>query len=336
MTDNEPARMQSSELAQKRGEKWWKPVIAPPTVREFLKLRDLPGVLFFSSWLLLVAGLGYAVCASRNTAFLIPAIVVYGVVLSFAYACSHECAHRTAFRTPWLNETVYYISSFIFGQEPMYRRYSHISHHAKTWYPGKDAQMEYHNPITLPEYFLHTSGIPVWCGVITTTTRHAAGRLNEAEREVIPTAEVRKLIWGSRAFLGGYAALAAVAMSGLSPLPVYLFFLPRFVGGWVVHFFINTQHMCMAEARPDHRDTTRSVDCSYLGRYLYWNMNYHIEHHLFPGVPFHNLKALSDALGAQLPIPGRSVVGVNRDILRIIAAQKREPTLSDPPRYRRR
>jgi len=317
-------------------EKWWKPVVAPPTVRELLKLRDLPGVIFFTTWLLLVAGLGYCVYAARGTALLIPLLAIYGTVLSFAYACSHECAHRTAFRTRWLNEAVYYISSFIFGQEPVYRRYSHISHHAKTWYPGQDAQMEYRNPITLPQYFLHTSGMPVWWGVVATMTRHAGGSLNAEEREVIPQTEIRKLIWGSRVFLGGYLTLAALAAGGISLLPVYLFFLPRFLGGWVVNFFINSQHMCMAEGRPDHRETTRSVDCSWLGRYLYWNMNFHIEHHLLPGVPFHKLKALSDALGQQLPIRRKGMIRVNLDILRIIRIQRRIPTSAETPRYRSR
>ena len=29
-----------------------------------------------------------------------------------------------------------------------------------------------------------------------------------------------------------------------------------------------------------------------VNRFLYWNMNYHIEHHIFPTVPYYNLPAL--------------------------------------------
>lgn len=309
--------------------------MAPRQLREMLRLRDLPGVLFFTTWLSLVAALGVAVWSTRDTLWLfIPLICLYGTVLSFAYACSHECAHKTAFRTPWLNELVYYISSFIFGQEPVYRRYSHISHHAKTWYPGKDAQMEYRNPISLLGYLHATSGLPVWWGVVTTMVRHGAGKLNREELDVIPQSEVGKMVWGSRAFLAGYAVLGGIALTGISLMPVYLFFLPRFIGGWVVNFFINTQHMCMAEARPDHRETTRSVHCSLVGRYLYWNMNYHIEHHLFPGVPFHQLAALSSELTQVLPVPDRGMIKSNVDIIRIIMAQRSDPDLVYTPRYR--
>ena len=38
-----------------------------------------------------------------------------------------------------------------------------------------------------------------------------------------------------------------------------------------------------------------------LHRYLYWNMNFHIEHHMFPTVPFHALPALHEAVKADLP-----------------------------------
>jgi fatty acid desaturase len=323
----------SSELALKTVEKWWKPPISPGLVRELLKTRDAPGLLFFIIWLGFVMLCGAAVLATRQTLLVFPLIVIYGTVLSFAYACSHECAHRTAFRTAWINEVVFYVSSFIYGEEPMYRRYTHISHHAKTWYPGKDAQMTYRNPITLLDYVNETSGLSIWWGVLTTMVRHATGRLLPSELEVVPEADMKKLIWGSRAFISGYFALAAIAVLGVSILPLYLFFLPRFIGGWVVHFFINTQHMCMAEGRADHRESTRSFKCSRVTRFLYWNMNFHIEHHLFPGVPFHNLSALSTAISYYLPLPETGAIKVNLGILRIIRAQRYDPSVVAKPRY---
>lgn len=320
---------------RRQADKWWKPQMPPGQIRELLRTRDLPGLLFFGGWLILVGCLGVLTWLARDTPLLfIPLLCLYGTVLSFSYACSHECAHRTAFHTGWLNETVYYLSSFIFGQEPVYRRYSHISHHAKTWHPGADAQMDYRNPITLSGYLYATSGLGVWWDTLTALPRRAAGRLNSEERAVIPEKELAKMIWGSRAFLAGYAALAAVTISGLSLMPLYLFFLPRFIGGWIVNFFINTQHMCMAEAVTDHRKSTRSVKCGWLSRVLYWNMNYHIEHHLLPGVPFHRLPALSDAISEQLPLPARGMTAANVDILRTVMQQRRDPHAVCTPQWK--
>ena len=39
-----------------------------------------------------------------------------------------------------------------------------------------------------------------------------------------------------------------------------------------------------------------------LGRFLYVNMNYHIEHHLYPQVPFYALPQLNAAIREQLKI----------------------------------
>ena len=49
----------------------------------------------------------------------------------------------------------------------------------------------------------------------------------------------------------------------------------------------NTQHAGLAENVLDHRLNCRTVYMNPLNRYLYWNMNYHVEHHMFPLVPYH-------------------------------------------------
>jgi fatty acid desaturase len=64
---------------------------------------------------------------------------------------------------------------------------------------------------------------------------------------------------------------------------------------------------------------------SWLSRVLYWNMNYHIEHHLYPTVPFHALPALNAAIRDQLPEPSASLLAAHVEILRTIAAQRRDP-----------
>ena len=36
-------------------------------------------------------------------------------------------------------------------------------------------------------------------------------------------------------------------------------------------------------------------------RFLYWNMNYHVEHHMFPMVPYHALPKLHEEMKHGLP-----------------------------------
>jgi fatty acid desaturase len=103
------------------------------------------------------------------------------------------------------------------------------------------------------------------------------------------------------------------------------FFIPRFAGAFAVYAFITTQHMAMAQDVNDHRLCTRSMSNSWLSRVLYWNMNYHIEHHVYPSVPFHALPALNAAIRDQLPQPSPGLVAAHVEIVRVILAQRSDP-----------
>ena len=49
------------------------------------------------------------------------------------------------------------------------------------------------------------------------------------------------------------------------------------------------QHIGLADNVIDHRLNTRTVYMNPITRFIYWNMNYHVEHHMFPMVPYHAL-----------------------------------------------
>ena len=59
-------------------------------------------------------------------------------------------------------------------------------------------------------------------------------------------------------------------------------------------------------------------------RFLYWNMNYHVEHHMFPMVPYHALPALHEEIG-RLPAPYPSLLAAYREIVPTLLRQMREP-----------
>ena len=61
------------------------------------------------------------------------------------------------------------------------------------------------------------------------------------------------------------------------------------------------QHAGLRSNTWDHRKSTRTFICGpILGWLLYFNMQYHVEHHLFPQVPFYNLPKLHEAIKDQL------------------------------------
>ena len=101
--------------------------------------------------------------------------------------------------------------------------------------------------------------------------------------------------------------------------------LPSLYGRWLAHYFAFTQHAGLAENVLDHRLNSRTVYMNRVLRFLYWNMNYHIEHHMFPMVPYHALPSLHAELRADLPVPCRSTIAAYREILPALRRQLRDP-----------
>jgi len=305
---------------------WFAPRNDPRVLRGLMRRTNLHGLVTFGAWIAACVVTGYLVVLSRQTWWVIPTMFLYGSVLSFAYAASHECSHGTAFRTRWLNEAVFWVTSFIFIEEPLYRRYSHAGHHTYTWFNGLDPQKPYGNPMTVLKYATVTLGATLYWDAARQLIRHGAGRFTDAERAFLPASEIPRVIRNSRIMGVGYLALllSGVVLQNLW-LPVFLYFAPRLLGGCIINGYINTQHMCMAEDERDHRETTRSIRCTWLARLLYWNMNYHIEHHLYPAVPFHALPKLNEQICSELPPPSRGMLAANIEILGAIARQARDP-----------
>ena len=184
--------------------------LSPAELKLLYQRRDALGLIYFGGWLCLTGGAGFLYYLSFATYWVVPALMLYGTILALAYAMSHETAHGTAFRTRWLNEAVFWFTSFIYGQEPNYRRYSHATHHAYTGMYGLDAQMPWQHPMTLGMYLKKISGYSEIVGFPTVWIRHALGDIPDRVKEFTPEKKWPRLIWGARLFLGAHAALKAV------------------------------------------------------------------------------------------------------------------------------
>jgi fatty acid desaturase len=139
---------------------------------------------------------------------------------------------------------------------------------------------------------LHFLGIyDVWES-LKILVRNAMGHVSPDERNYIPESEVPKAISAARVHVAIYVATAAVSLwmvvIGLgwhALIPFMVIGLPRIYGCW--HFIMTglLQHGGLAENVVDHRLNTRTVYMNPVSRWIYWNMNYHVEHHMFPWCP---------------------------------------------------
>ena len=87
------------------------------------------------------------------------------------------------------------------------------------------------------------------------------------------------------------------------PLVLWGWVLPMLVINTLVNIRGMSQHT-MLEHHADPILGTRSILTNRLTAFFMCNENYHLEHHLFPGVPWYNLRRLHQALRAELAAKG--------------------------------
>ena len=87
-----------------------------------------------------------------------------------------------------------------------------------------------------------------------------------------------------------------------------------------------TQHAGLAENVLDHRLNCRTVYMHAIHRYLYWNMNYHVEHHMFPLVPYHALPKLHELIKADCPPAYPNILAAYREIIPTVRRQAVDPS----------
>ena len=288
------------------------------TLKALARRSDRPGLVHLATWATGLVLTGTAVWAALGTAWVWPAMLVHGVLLTVpAYSFSHETAHGTAFRTRRLNEAVLWITSLVYLEEPLHRRYTHTNHHTFTWHAGKDSQMPFDTPMTFGGWLAEVSGLALLRFHLDAMGRLALGRYTGTMRSVAPPEELSRMTRNARIFLAVYAGGGALLAAGVT-WPLWLFVLPRLLGAPVMLLFTLIQHVEMQENAPSILDSTRSFRTSRLGRFLYLNMNHHVEHHLYPQVPFHALPKLRDAVASQVPAPDPGFFRTNLEVLSVV------------------
>jgi fatty acid desaturase len=285
--------------------------------------RAIRDTLLWFAGLLAFGGLGASLWGS---AWAIPFFIVYGVLYGSASDSRwHECGHGTAFKTRWMNDAVYQIASFMILREPVVWRWSHARHHTDTIIVGRDPEISVPRPPDILGLLLNLFALKTGPKALGRLALHALGRMNAEEASFIPLSEQPKVFRTARLWLAIFAAVILASISLRSMLPLMLIGLPSFYGSWLQLIFGVTQHAGLAEDVLDHRLNSRTVYMNPVFRFLYSNMNYHIEHHMFPMVPYHALPALHEAIKHECPPPYHGLLNTYREIIPALRRQMKDP-----------
>jgi fatty acid desaturase len=318
----------STELAAEQGlvaAEWYHTDVPRKRMKELMRRKDGPAIRDTAIWLVLLIASGFGGYWFWGTWACVPFFMCYGVLYGSASDSRwHETGHGTAFKTPWLNDVLYQVASFMMLQEPTLWRWSHARHHTDTIIVGRDREIVAMRPPDLLRLVVNVVRLRDAIDVSVSVARHAAGRLTAEEQTFIPDMERRRIYREARAWMAVYLAVVAAAIALGSWLPLMFVGLPSLYGFWLGYLFAVAQHAGLAENVLDHRLNSRTIYMNRVLRFVYWNMNYHVEHHMFPMVPYHALPALHAEVLHDMPAPYPSLIAAYRELVPTLWRQLRQ------------
>ncbi len=234
---------------------------------------------------------------------------VQGVLIAFLFTLEHECTHRTPFANERLNDWVGRVCGLALVLPFEWFRWFHLAHHRWTNLPGKDPELASEKPATWVEWVWHVTGLPFWA---------AQGRLLAAL--VMGRAEGAYLPEGARGRIVAEAWWMAVIYLGLafslvwSPVVLWVWVVPSVLGQPVLRVYLLAEHGDCPQVASMF-ENTRTTFTTRMVRAVAWNMPYHVEHHVWPAVPFHKLPQVHALMRDELRVTAPGYAAFTRAYL---------------------
>lgn len=222
--------------------------------------------------------------------YFIPAYLLMAASLHGISLFTHEAVHGTLSANKTLNAVLGAACAIPVLQNFSAYRVLHLRHHQHL---GEDGDPDHYANYTRWTWLVFTMnwarliiGYPVYIVAIPILgfkhgdTKARLGIIAEIAVTVI----VATLIW-------------------LSPVPaswiLHVWLIPMLVINVMVNIRGMSQHTLLEDADDEVRGT-RSILTGPVVRFFMCNENYHLEHHLYPGVPWHHLPQVHEALEGDL------------------------------------
>ncbi|MEZ5829777.1 MAG: fatty acid desaturase [Dongiaceae bacterium] len=319
------------ERARARGlvqAEWYRSYIPRSVKKALFRRSDAVALRDTAIWYGLIALSGWLLIVSWGSGWAYPAFFVYATFYAGpADSRWHEAGHGTPFATDWMNKWLYQAASFQVMRRPTVWKWSHARHHTDTLITGRDQEIQVRLPIRPMRLVLDFFGFELAPREFASTIPNAFGYLSPEDQSFIPQSERARVVVEARAWLLAFAAIVGASIWLGSLLPICLLGLVPSIGGaWLYNFFGIVQHACLPENVLDHRLNSRTVLMNPVSRFLYWNMNYHVEHHMYPSTPYHALPLLHEAIRSDCSPPYPSIWSAYREFLTALYRQWRDPS----------
>jgi fatty acid desaturase len=243
------------------------------------------------------------------------------VVFFNSFSILHECGHGSASRSAWLNVLLgHYASTFCFI--PYYPwKYIHLKHHSWTGNLERD-------PVLKSLRAWRDRGVPwfvraswrTWIPmgallqhVVYLTYPIAMSRAGEMTRPKLVRSLV-SLLWMPAGIVGLHLlAPDIVRFSNIAPA-VGLYLVAEELVNIPHHVDMSTFETKLP-AWEQHRATRSCYYPRGVSELLVLNFNFHIEHHLFPSLPWYRLRKARDLVRAQLGDDYQEAIGIRWNLM---------------------
>jgi fatty acid desaturase len=324
--------------------KWYRAPIEPARLKELTRRSDPRGWFQTLGHLLLVLITGAATWYLFDRGIWIGfaiALFAHGTIYSFIGGlATHELSHGTVFKTKWLNGFFLRFLSLISWVNYHDYTMSHTYHHLYTLHPRGDREVVLPtNPTLHPLFILQLLTVnivgaprepysyPMAQNIGAVVRLAFSGRFGKEWLEAVfadqEEARKKSVAWARVTLLFHCAVIAVSVVFRLWPLPLVVTFAP-FFANWLRYFVAVPMHTGLKDNVDDFRLCVRSITLDPFSHFLYWRMNWHLEHHMFAAVPCYNLKRLSRTVAADMPQP-RTLLGAWKEMRMTWKKQQEDP-----------
>lgn len=206
----------------------------------------------------------------------------------------------------WLQEILFFIIQTLMWQSPVYERTSHRLHHRYTMVRDMDPETDWPEVVTrkwLKGFMLKMLSRVLVVGAIYylfvdiyKQINRAFGSGDKMMKNLCNEKENKKIRLDSFIILVVHLTIIAIAISFKWWAVLIFITIAWQIGQVSASYYFFTEHLSKMYNANDQRLCTRSVKVSWFVKQLYWGLDDHIEHHIFPAVPSCNLPKLHEKL----------------------------------------
>lgn len=253
-------------------------------------------------------GLIYAAAAIGAVALpwygALPCSVLAAAALHGISLFTHEAVHGVLARRRWLNHLLGALCAWPVLQNFAAYRVLHLRHHAHMGIEGDPDHYENYTGRRWLVYAMHwgrlLAGYPAYLLAIPVLALRQGA--------------ARDRLWLSLEVIAAAGGLTVACLTLPTAWIVHGWLIPMIVINTLVNVRGMSQHTLLADAADPVRGT-RTIRGGPMSRFFMCNENFHLEHHLYPGVPWHRLPALHAALEPQLIALGAPLIPTYRSFV---------------------